>query len=91
MLLTDAPGQQSELEYLGMPSPEDALLESKRAQLEEKLREVGERLRSELLARGFDPAQQDNLALTGPLAKLYIERENLQAELEILPVIGEGL
>ena len=91
MLLTDAPAQQNELEYLGMPSPEDALLESKRAQLEEKLREVGERLRSELLARGFDPAQQDNLALTGPLAKLYIERENLQAELEILPVIGEGL
>jgi predicted nucleic acid-binding Zn-ribbon protein len=73
------------VECFGMSSPEDALLESKRKQLEEKLREVDERLRSEMLARGFDPAQQDNLALTGPLAKLYIERENLQAELEMLP------
>lgn len=57
----------------------------KRIQLEEKLRDVGERLRSEMLARGFDPAQRDNLALTGPLAKLYMERENLQAELDLLP------
>jgi hypothetical protein len=67
-----------------MSSTEDALLELKRAQLEEKLREVDGRLRSEMLARGFDPAQQDNLALTGPLAKIYMERENLQAELELL-------
>jgi hypothetical protein len=55
--------------------------ESKRGQLEAKLREVDERLRSEMLARGFDPAQGDNLALTAPLAKLYMERENLRAEL----------
>ncbi len=58
--------------------------ESKRAQLEAKLREVDERLRSEMLARGFDPAQDENLALTAPLAKLYMERENLRAELESL-------
>ncbi len=68
-----------------MSTMEDARLESKRKQLEEELREVDEQLRSEMLARGFDPAQQDNLAFTGPLAKLYIERENLQAELEMLP------
>ena len=58
--------------------------ESTRTKLEEKLREVDERLRREMLARGFDPAQSDNVALTGPLAKLYMERENLQAELDSL-------
>jgi hypothetical protein len=35
-------------------------------------------------ARGFDPAQGENLALTGPLAKLYMERETLREELETL-------
>jgi hypothetical protein len=78
------------VEYFSMSSPEDVLLELKRAQLEEKLREVEGRLRSEMLARGFDPVQQDNLALTGPLAKLYMERENLMAELELLLGDSEG-
>ena len=58
--------------------------ESKRTELEERLREVDDRLRREMLARGFDPAQSDNVALTGPLARLYMERENLQAELDSL-------
>jgi len=58
--------------------------ESKRTELEERLREVDQRLRSEMLARGFDPAQDDNVALTAPLAKLYLERENLRAELDSL-------
>jgi uncharacterized lipoprotein YajG len=58
--------------------------ESKRIELAEKLREVDQQLRSEMLARGFDPAQDDNVALTAPLAKLYIERENLRAELDSL-------
>ncbi len=58
------------------------LEETKRTELKEKLREVDERLRRELLARGFDPAQDDNVALTAPLAKLYMERENLRAELD---------
>jgi hypothetical protein len=78
------------VEYFSMSSPEDGLLELKRAQLEEKLRDVEGRLRSEMLARGFDPVQQDNLALTGPLAKLYMERENLMAELELLLGDSEG-
>jgi hypothetical protein len=52
-----------------------------RIQLEEKLREVDERLRREMLARGFDPEQDDNVALTAPLAKLYMEREGLRAQL----------
>lgn len=59
-------------------------MESPRTQLEEKLRAVNERLRSEMLARGFDPAQDENVALTAPLAKLYVERENLRAELDTL-------
>jgi hypothetical protein len=54
----------------------------RRTQLEEKLREVDQRLRREMLARGFDPDQDDNIALTAPLAKLYLEREDLRAELD---------
>ena len=57
---------------------------SKQTLLEEKLRDVEQRLRREMLARGFDPAQGDNIALTAPLAKLYTERENLRAALQSL-------
>jgi hypothetical protein len=57
---------------------------SKRTLLEEKLRDVDQRLRKEMLARGFDPTQGDNVALTAPLAKLYTERENLRAALQSL-------
>jgi hypothetical protein len=57
---------------------------STRTRLEQRLREVDQRLRSEMRARGFDPDQDDNLALTAPLAKLYTERENLRAELQSL-------
>ena len=60
------------------------LEESKRTELEKRLSEVDQQLRSEMVARGFDPAQDDNVALTAPLAKLYMERENLRAELELL-------
>ena len=58
-------------------------------QLEAKLREVDERLRRELRARGFDPDQDENLALTGPLAKLYTERESLREELRTMTDIQE--
>jgi len=57
---------------------------SKRTELEKTLGEIDQRLRREMVARGFDPAQDDNVALTAPLAKLYMERENLRAELEAL-------
>jgi hypothetical protein len=53
----------------------------RRASLEERLREVEQRLRTEMLARGFDPDQEENLALTAPLARLYAEREKLKDEL----------
>jgi hypothetical protein len=58
--------------------------ETRRTRLAEKLREVDQRLRREMRARGFDPDQDDNLALTAPLAKLYTEREELREELESL-------
>ena len=72
------------VEYFRMSRLEDAQLELKRSELAEKLREVDGRLRREMLARGFDPDQEDNLALTGQLAKIYMERENVQAELDLL-------
>jgi hypothetical protein len=69
-------------------SDSDELMESseetRRTRLEGKLREVDQQLRRGMRARGFDPDQDDNLALTAPLAKLYTEREQLREELESL-------
>ncbi len=64
--------------------------EPRRMQLENQLRKVDDRLRREMRARGFDPDQDDNLALTAPLAKLYTERENLRVELEALTESGNS-
>ena len=52
--------------------------------LEERLREVEETFERQMRARGFEPAQAELIALPGPLAKLYAEREELRAELENL-------
>jgi hypothetical protein len=68
----------------GSEEPTESLEESRRTQLEQKLREVDQQLRREMRARGFDPDQDNNLALTAPLAKLYSEREQLKEELESL-------
>ena len=67
-----------------MSNPGNVSLESQRTQLQEKLRRVNEQLRKEMLVRGFDPAQYENLALTAPLAELYMQREELRAELNTL-------
>ena len=67
-----------------MSNPSGASFEKAQTELEERLRELDERLRNEMRARGFDPAQDANLALTGPLAKLYMQRETLREELETL-------
>ena len=67
-----------------MSSMESASLTAAQAQLEEKLRQVENRLASEMRTRGFDPAQGENLALTGPLAELYMERERLRERLDAL-------
>ena len=70
---------------IGSDESNESAGESRRKRLEEKLREVDQQLRNEMRARGFDPDQDDNLALTAPLAKLYAEREELREELESLP------
>jgi len=57
---------------------------SRQSLLEQRLRQVDEQFRREMRARGFDPDQDANLALTAPLAKLYVEREQLREELESL-------
>ena len=69
----------------GSDESSDSTQEYQRKYLEKKLREVDQQLRSEMRARGFDPDQEDSLALTGPLTKLYSEREELREELESLP------
>jgi hypothetical protein len=68
----------------GIEGSRDDSEPSQRTCLEKKLREVDEQLRREMRARGFDPDQDDNLALTAPLAKLHTEREQLREELESL-------
>jgi hypothetical protein len=55
-----------------------------RAELEAKLRKVEAAFENELRARGFDPAQLQNVALPGSLAKLYAQREQVRNELEEL-------
>jgi hypothetical protein len=72
------------VECCSMSNPETSSLEAAQKELEERLRVLDEQLRSEMRARGFDPAQDQNLALTGPLARLYMERENLREKLETL-------
>ena len=54
------------------------------SELEDRLREVEASFVRQMRARGFEPAQAENIALPGPLAKLYAEREELRAELEKL-------
>gem|GEM_PF-3479155 len=63
---------------------ESADAQQQRIKLESRLREVEGQWRSEMRARGFDPEQSDNLALTAPLARLFSEAENLRAELAAL-------
>jgi len=53
-------------------------------ELKRKLRELEAEFDRELLARGFDPAQAENVALPSHLAKLYTEHEQLKAQLEEL-------
>ena len=64
-------------------------MDSTRSSVEQRLRDVEERLQRGLKARGFDPAQDGNIALPGPLAKLYLERENLRAEVQALSETDE--
>jgi hypothetical protein len=69
----------SELDELNGPATDP-----RRKQLVDRLRGLESHLQSEMRARGFDPEQSENLALTAPLARLFMERENLRAELATL-------
>jgi len=57
----------------------DRLLE-----LESRLKFLDENFNREMRARGFDPAQAENVALPATLARLYMERQLLQEELKNL-------
>lgn len=62
------------------------------SRLQERLRTVERDFERGMRARGFDPAQAGNLALTSSLAKLYEERDDLRVRLAALagdgPAIG---
>lgn len=57
-------------------------MESTTKQLERRLLEITEQFEQQMRARGFDPQQADNVALPEPLARLYIERQELLEKLE---------
>lgn len=59
-------------------------------QIEAKLQAVEERFDREMRARGFDPAQEDNVALPSALARLYAERNELREEMELRKGENEG-
>ena len=50
----------------------------------ENLRALEARFDAEARKRGFDPAQAENMALPSTLATLFLEREEIRAELEEL-------
>ena len=51
-------------------------------QLESQLQLITENLEQEMRARGFDPAQVDNVALPAPLADLYLQQQSLMEQVE---------
>ena len=57
--------------------------------LRNKLQEVELEYASALRARGFEPDQDENLALPSSLAKLYQEREELRNAIAMMDVEGE--
>jgi hypothetical protein len=52
--------------------------------MRQRLRTLDAEFDREMRARGFDPAQAENVALPSHLAALYVEREQIRAELEQL-------
>lgn len=53
-------------------------------ELELRLREKSAEFDREFRARGFDPAQLENTAITGSLSQIYEEKQDLLSELEAL-------
>ena len=56
--------------------------------IRQKLRALDAEFDREMRARGFDPAQAENVALPSHLATLYAEREQIRAKLEELTTGG---
>jgi hypothetical protein len=52
-----------------------------KSRLEERVRVVEQEFERAMRARGFDPAQDEHVALTSSLAKLYEERNDLRNRL----------
>ncbi len=57
---------------------------TERFALEARLRALEDHFERELRERGFEPDQVENVALPGPLAKLYAELEGLRSQLDEL-------
>jgi hypothetical protein len=51
------------------------------SRLEERLHVIEQEFERNMRARGFDPTQDENLAFTSSLAKLYEERNDLRTRL----------
>ena len=58
--------------------------DEERADLAIRLEELEKVFERQMRARGFDPAQAENVALTSELARLYAAREAVRDELEEL-------
>ena len=54
------------------------------SELHRRLRDLNAEFERQMRARGFDPAQVENIALPSPLARLYAERERTKTQLEEL-------
>jgi hypothetical protein len=54
------------------------------SELRHRLRTLDAEFERQMRARGFDPAQAENIALPSTLARLYAERERTKAQLEEL-------
>jgi hypothetical protein len=63
-----------------MPEREDP--HSRNEELASRLRELQERFDRMMRARGFDPAQAQNSALTSELADLFAAIQELRSELD---------
>jgi hypothetical protein len=57
--------------------------DSTREDLESRLRATEETFDREMRARGFDPAQAENVAMPSALAKLYAELQDLRLQIEL--------
>ena len=61
-------------------------INAENSRLREKLQTLDAEFDRKMRARGFDPAQAENVALPSHLAALYAEREQIRLELEQLEV-----